>query len=199
MENNCFYHFSPSTFSDFSAYYTSYLEDNGFLYKNVDSLVVITQSGYEKSILNQLIKKFPANNYFSASFIESWIRENNGQFVKNVWLITLTVSIVLSFCFLILQYNQTILHIRVLSEYNRYYFCRNRITNLFCGLNAIIGVAILSLDYLFVTLINCSFGMIQYIIILNLTSVLILLVPSFVLSSVRIHSKLKTSVLSNLD
>lgn len=190
--NNAFYHYDSSTYPKFKNYYLSYLDKNDFTDKNIEGMVIISQTGLEKSILNQLIKSFPANNYFSSVFIEAWISANNDGFTKYVWLITIFGSVVLSICFLILLNNYSKISVRRLKEYSKYYFTSS-IGKWYFVVNLICVLLVLGLDVYFVRMLDHSFGMMRYMIQPNIVSNLILVIPSTVMIWLKSHRiKLKS-------
>lgn len=186
LEDCGLYRYDPATFSKFVIQYNAYIEENELINKNVETLVVLTKPGTEKNILNKLIEEYPANNYFSSVFAETWIRENNGAFTKTIWVVTLFSSLVLGICFLFIQYQQTVLNISRLNEYNRYYLDRKKISLSYCTLNTTCCSVIVCVDVVFIMLINSIFGMLRYVITLNVLSVLLLLLPSLILLWVRV-------------
>lgn len=65
-------------------------------YLNVDSLLVETIPGFERSVLNRLIQTYPANNYVSNHFVLMFNHTHNRQFQLAMWLTNTGVSIALA-------------------------------------------------------------------------------------------------------
>lgn len=186
LENCGIYRYDPATFPQFEEYYNAYIEEHDIAFKNADALAVMTKSGAEKSVLNRLIQSFPANNYYSSAFAEMWAKEKNTTFVRSIWPIALLMSLALGICFFMIQRHQIILNVNRLTEYNRYYADNRHIGKHYCGLNLLLGGVIFVLDLAVALLLNRSFGMLRYILLLNLLCILLLALPSTLYICVRV-------------
>lgn len=173
-----FYEYKKETFSEFSNYYLDYLKKNNMQNLNIDCLAVLTEQGKEEKILNYLIENYPANNYYSYHFVNSWVNNNNTTYEKELYLLFIPISLILGICYFLIQRQVIVINFNRLYVYMNYYINAFAIKKYF--------VAIIILGYLFVIIINtlfsllCNliFGMFPQTFLLNIITITILLLPS---------------------
>lgn len=180
-----FYEYNKETFSNFSNNYINYLKKNEMQNLNVDSLAVLTEQGKEREILNYLIENYPANNYYSYKFVDSWVNNNNVAFEKSCYLLFIPISLILGICYLLIQRQVIIINFNRLYVYINYYINSSEIKKYFAIIVIIGYLLVIIVNILFSLLCNLIFAMFSQTLLLNLLTVVILLLPSIIYIAIK--------------
>ncbi|WP_193708397.1 ATP-binding cassette domain-containing protein [Alkalibaculum sporogenes] len=92
---------------------------------NPRNIIIYTKKGYEKTVLDYLIKEFPANNYYSHEYAVTFSKQYNSQLSKIMITINLIFSIIIAIAFFLLFNKQMKLYRIKMKNIDNYYILNN--------------------------------------------------------------------------
>lgn len=180
------YKFNNKTYDQYQEYLNTYMETNQYINKNIDSLLIVTEIGKEKSVLNYLIAKFPANNYYSSAFVKSWKVKNNSEFEKNFTLIFSFIAIIIGIIFMLIQISQISNNIKRMRDYECYYLTNRIIEKYYLNFIMIEMFIVYFLGIISSLLFNKIFAMFWETFYLAAITNLFVTIPSTIYAVIKI-------------
>lgn len=143
--NDLFYRYSRNSGAQFIQDCFEYQQEKGRLYPEaVNNIVIITQPGCERKVLNTLMSEFPADNFYSNYYCIQWDRSHNRTIMNRLYLINLVLIGVTCILLYLVQKNSRHDELSVLKNYAEYYILKNRLIIIFIVTKAVLYSAILA-------------------------------------------------------
>ena len=79
------YQYDANTFDEFVTRNVDYKKTNDYLYpEHANEIFIFTEDGSEKSVLNELFKEYPAENYISSEYVSVWKKTFNESVLQKI-------------------------------------------------------------------------------------------------------------------
>ena len=169
-----FYAFNEDSFNRFMQDNINYkLENSVYSPYDTDYLLIYTDQGREKAVLNELFQKYPAENFYSPEYALVWMSAFNREVINNVYAISMVYSIIMASVLLFIERNKAKIDQAKIKDYQIHYVNKKTIKASFIILNGLQYLLVFSLA-LFLTWIG-RYGFI--LVGVMLSSLTILYIP----------------------
>lgn len=142
----------------------------------MDEFLIYTKHNKESTVLDKLIERYPAENYYSYKFNDHWERNNNINFIFIIIAINIAISILLGVILQLISKNQLYMNENQLNDYSNYYIDRRKIRALYFIMMIFKYIFILAIALLVNTLTSKYSFITNYIVILDIIIVLLFII-----------------------
>lgn len=157
--------------------------DSDYL-NEVNELIIYTGKGKEKSVLDELFRLYPAENYFSSEYVKIWTKEFNSDVINKIFRTSILFSIIISLSLFYISKNQLNINITRILDYENYYIDKKKIKRIYLISSLFQYISILIISMIIISFSSFSF-IINNIILVN---IVILFIPAFVYSTWRLRN-----------
>lgn len=177
-ENYGFYQYNPNDYSNYVDKEKAYREKEKYYLENeTELLFLFTSEGEEENILDQLMQKYPANNYNSSVYTKIWVKSFNTPIIYVCMGGNILLFLILSY--LLLTINKGVLHTQMnkIRDYENYYL-KNGMIRRFLGVSYLFeGIMMAGV----VTIANILYSELSYLSwMILLVDIMILYIPLLV-------------------
>lgn len=131
------YTYDADTFAAFMKKYTS--EE----IMETTEMLILTQPGKEKMVLDSLMTAFPAENYISSEFINAFEKQYNKEYMQEKIIpFNVVISVIVSLFVLLILKNQIKADGSKIADFNNYYISKTALRRFYVG-NAIVKYGVL--------------------------------------------------------
>lgn len=167
--NYGFYSYSSDTYSDFKERNLKYkIQIDGIYLEKTNEVIIFTDNGNEKKVLNYLFNKFPAENYYSYEYVSTWVKGFNSTFINKILFINGLFASLIGIMLIILCKNQYNINKQKIFDYENYYIDRRKIKNLYISFSVLQYIFILAICIFLNHLMNSFYYVSDIIIIINI-------------------------------
>lgn len=174
------YKYNKDTYEKFKTYIDTYFYENGYVDKYLDGILIEAKYGKEKQLQNHLIKRFPANNFYSSSFIKAWKEKHNYDFELKFGAIFFLITFLMGLILAVVQVKQIERSILRIRDIEYYYIKRGQILLRAILISIIDMIAIFIVGILASFTFSNMFGMYNETLRLVLISNALLTIPTVI-------------------
>lgn len=179
-----FYNYNENNYGIFKKRNVNYKKSVDGAISDVDNLIILTDKGKEKDVLNTIIQMYPAENYDSNFYQKEWIKQFNANFIIKIFLINIVISSFLGIIYIFLNKNQFIIDRNKISDLENYYIARKKIKVIYYTQMILLYLIIAAIAIFANSIITSFYYITNYIFIIDM---LVILLPSIVLAIWRIN------------
>lgn len=149
------YTYDKETYESFKSKTLDFINAANLSNKNISTGLIVTENGKESIVLNDLIKEYPAHNYYSNHFVYVFKTQNNENFIVAITILNSIVGLVIGFSIMFAKKKHSMLLNNRIRDYGNYYIARKEIKkfntllvlfeNVFCMLIGVLMVYLFSL------------------------------------------------------
>lgn len=164
------YIYDPATYIEYKERNLNYIKENYIRFDHLDTFLIYTKDGFERYVLNTLMKTYPANNYESNYYGLIWEQQYNRDKIILLTIFNLIIGLIFGLLVLINFRNLFRYHWSVLKDYAIYYLDSGRIQKSYAIITVISIMFILVISLVFSSFLNRKtslYGLVnQYVYIL---------------------------------
>ena len=130
--NSSFYRYNGTTYDRFCEPIINEKKEQEYeLITEIENVLIISKDGYEKSVLDTLMQKYPAHNYSSYIYTIKWVEEYNKPILQRISFVNFIVSLLCSIVLILLLKSTLETDIIKIIDYENYYICSKSIKNIY--------------------------------------------------------------------
>ncbi|MFP4698226.1 MAG: ATP-binding cassette domain-containing protein [Eubacteriales bacterium] len=173
-----FYTYEKETYNDFTSSIIHYKERMDYADKEgTNFMMIFTQNGYEKNVLDKLMKTYPAENYYSAKYTDYFKRYLNKNFIFKVLGINFILASIVSLLLLFFTKEKILIDKKKIRDFENYYIDKKEIKNNYLVINIIMYILIFLAIIVFNNYYSVFSYSSNYVIIFT---ILFMLLPSYI-------------------
>lgn len=142
------YHYTPDTYEAFRQTLSDYLTSIDATPGTAEEVLIQTEPGSERKLLNRMMQEYPANYYYSSVYVQVWAKQFNKILLIRMLLMNLIIAAVSAVILYLLNKNALGNNMQMLTDYGNYYLDRNKIYRLYASV--LIGAFLIAAAVCFV-------------------------------------------------
>lgn len=126
--NKGFYEYDSNNYNDFKERSIKFKKEEDYGYINyVSEILIYTEEGKEKEVLDKLISTFPSENYISNEYVQKWMDDYNQDIIVKEFLINMLFAVLISVIVFSMSKMQLDININKIKDYQKYYIDKRKI------------------------------------------------------------------------